>query len=146
MWVTAFHISAKQSVWFEKKKHLTRNIDFEGFLTVSATIFSKEEFEYSQPPQYPRFQTILFSHWYWSFAAKPRQQGAECQETGALSNRKHGLFHIRYFENGPLEPGYLHKRPPLHNSHLTSHSPYIDSSLTLSTTASETTAHPQLPK
>ena len=51
MWVTAFHISAKQSVWFEKKKHLTRNIDFEGFLTVSATIFSNEEFEYSQPPQ-----------------------------------------------------------------------------------------------
>ena len=27
--------------------------------------------------------------------------------SGALSNRKHGLFHIRYFENGPLEPGYL---------------------------------------
>ena len=25
--------------------------------------------------------------------------------SGALSNRKHGLFHIRYFENGPLEPG-----------------------------------------
>ena len=35
----------------KKKKHLTRVIDFEGFLTVSATIFSKEEFEYSQPPQ-----------------------------------------------------------------------------------------------
>ena len=25
---------------------------------------------------------------------------------GAFSNRKQGLFHIRYFENGPLEPGY----------------------------------------
>ena len=25
----------------------------------------------------------------------------------ALSNRKHGLFHPRYFENGPLEPGYI---------------------------------------
>ena len=25
---------------------------------------------------------------------------------GALSNRKHGLFHITYFENGPLQPGY----------------------------------------
>ena len=24
----------------------------------------------------------------------------------ALSNRKQGLCHIRYFENGPLEPGY----------------------------------------
>ena len=23
-----------------------------------------------------------------------------------LSNRKHGLFHIRYFENKPLELGY----------------------------------------
>ena len=23
----------------------------------------------------------------------------------ALLNHKHGLFHIRYFENGPLEPG-----------------------------------------
>ena len=23
-----------------------------------------------------------------------------------LSNHKHGLFHLRYFENGPLEPGY----------------------------------------
>ena len=28
-------------------------------------------------------------------------------KSGALSNRKHGLFHIRYFENGPLEPGYF---------------------------------------
>ena len=26
-------------------------------------------------------------------------------KSGALSNRKDGLFHIRYFENGPLEPG-----------------------------------------
>ena len=25
--------------------------------------------------------------------------------SGALLNRKHALFHIRYFENGPLEPG-----------------------------------------
>ena len=25
--------------------------------------------------------------------------------SGALSNRTQGLFHIRYFENGPLEPG-----------------------------------------
>ena len=24
--------------------------------------------------------------------------------SGALSNRKHGLFHIKYFENGPPEP------------------------------------------
>ena len=22
-------------------------------------------------------------------------------------NREHGLFHPRYFENGPLEPGYI---------------------------------------
>ena len=29
--------------------------------------------------------------------------------SGALSNRKHGLFHIRYFENGPLESGYRFK-------------------------------------
>ena len=29
--------------------------------------------------------------------------------SGALSNCKHGLFHIRYFENGPLEPGYSWK-------------------------------------
>ena len=35
-----------------------------------------------------------------------RQQGADRREcvSAALSNRKHGLFHIRYFENGPLEP------------------------------------------
>ena len=26
--------------------------------------------------------------------------------SGALSNRKHGLFPTRYYENGPLEPGY----------------------------------------
>ena len=25
----------------------------------------------------------------------------------ALSNRKHGLFRSRYFENGPLEPRYV---------------------------------------
>ena len=35
-----------------------------------------------------------------------RQQRADRRKSvsGALSNRKHGLFHIRYFENGPLEP------------------------------------------
>ena len=26
-------------------------------------------------------------------------------EAFKLSNRKHGLFHIRYLENGPLGPG-----------------------------------------
>ena len=30
--------------------------------------------------------------------------------SGALSNREHGLIHIRYFENGPLEPGYPSSR------------------------------------
>ena len=29
--------------------------------------------------------------------------------SGALSNSKHGLFHIRYFENGPLEPGTVRR-------------------------------------
>ena len=29
--------------------------------------------------------------------------------SGALTNSKHGLFHIRYFENGPLEPGYVNR-------------------------------------
>ena len=35
-------------------------------------------------------------------------RSAERKKTvsGALSNRKHGLFHIRYFEQGLLEPGY----------------------------------------
>ena len=82
---------------------------------MSATIFSKEEFEYSQPPQYPGFQTTFFLIDTHRWVAKPRQRGAQAerQETGALSNRKHGLFHIRYFENGPLEPGYPHKWPPL---------------------------------
>ena len=28
------------------------------------------------------------------------------REPYQIANRKHGLFHIRYFENGPLEPGY----------------------------------------
>ena len=32
--------------------------------------------------------------------------------SGALSNRKHGLFPTRYFENGPLEPGYSATRKP----------------------------------
>ena len=34
----------------------------------------------------------------------------ETNVSGALSNRKHGLFHIKYFENGPLEPGYTFVR------------------------------------
>ena len=37
--------------------------------------------------------------------------------SGALSNRKHGLFHIRYFENGPLEPGSV-KREKVKKSSL----------------------------
>ena len=41
-------------------------------------------------------------------AASPRREAPREKNnvSGALSNRKHGLFHIRYFENGPLEPGY----------------------------------------
>ena len=27
-------------------------------------------------------------------------------EAASTSNHKHGLFHIRYFQNGLLEPGY----------------------------------------
>ena len=27
--------------------------------------------------------------------------------SGALSNRKHGFFYPRYFDNGPLESGYF---------------------------------------
>ena len=30
---------------------------------------------------------------------------SEAASPEPLSNPKHGLFHIRYFENGPLEPG-----------------------------------------
>ena len=56
------------------------------------------------------FQKVFFSYRYWWLAAKPRQQGVKRRQKKktyqTLSNRKHCLFHIRYFENGPLEPGY----------------------------------------
>ena len=56
---------------------------------------------------YPGFQRIFFSYRYRWFVAKPRQRGAKCRGERAFNiNRKHGLFHPRYFENGPLEPGY----------------------------------------
>ena len=47
------------------------------------------------------------------FAAKPRQLGAKGREkkiivSGALSNRKHALFQIRFFENGPSGARVLH--------------------------------------
>ena len=55
----------------------------------------------------PWVPDIFFSYRYWWFAAKPRQRGAKCRGERAFNiNRKHGLFHLRYFENGPLEPGY----------------------------------------
>ena len=55
----------------------------------------------------PWVPDIFFSYRYWWFAAKPRQRGAKCRGERAFNiNRKHGLFHPRYFENGPLEPGY----------------------------------------
>ena len=41
----------------------------------------------------------------------------EKNNSGALSNRRHGLFHIRYFENGPLEPGWV--REPLTSNPIT---------------------------
>ena len=67
--------------------------------------FNEKKFPENPGKKYPEFQTIFFSYRYWSFAAKPRQRGAKRRERKiALSNRKHGLFHIRYFENGPLEP------------------------------------------
>ena len=50
-------------------------------------------------PYYPGFQRIFFF-------LSILMVGGEVK-SGALSNRKHGLFHIRYFENGPLEPGYF---------------------------------------
>ena len=56
---------------------------------------------------YPGFQRIFFSYRYRWFVAKPRQRGAKCRGERAVNiNRKHGLFHPRYCENGPLEPGY----------------------------------------
>ena len=36
-------------------------------------------------------------------------------DLGALSNRKHSLFHVRYLENGPLKPGKSHSN--LTNKH-----------------------------
>ena len=58
----------------------------------------------------------LCSYRYWWLAAKPRQRGAKCGGERAFNiNRKHGLFYLKYFENGPLEPGYkmcsLQKNP-----------------------------------
>ena len=56
---------------------------------------------------YSGFQRIFFSYRCRWFVAKPRQRGAKCREERAFNiNRKHGLFHPKYFENGPLEPGY----------------------------------------
>ena len=56
---------------------------------------------------YPGFQMIFFSYRYRWLVAKPRQRDAKCRGERAFNiNRKHGLFHPRYFENGPLEPGY----------------------------------------
>ena len=49
-------------------------------------------------PVYPRFQRIFF---FLSIVMVGGEVNSE-----AISNRKHGLFHIRYFENRPLEPGY----------------------------------------
>ena len=35
------------------------------------------------------------------------ERGAKCRGERAFNiNGKHGLFYLRYFENGPLEPGY----------------------------------------
>ena len=48
------------------------------------------------PDHYPGFQRISF------LLSILTVRG----EAASTSNRKHGLFHIRYFENGPLEPGY----------------------------------------
>ena len=56
---------------------------------------------------HPGFQRIFFSYRYRWLVAKPRQRGAKCRGERAFNiNRKHGLFHPRYFESGPLEPGY----------------------------------------
>ena len=58
---------------------------------------------------YPGFQRIFFLI---DTDRSPRSRVNEARSaerkkmvSGALSSRKHGLFHIRYFENEPLEPG-----------------------------------------
>lgn len=49
---------------------------------------------------------LLSNSWY--FAAKPQQRDAK--RTGAFSKRYNNLFHPKYFENEPREPGYFGPR------------------------------------
>ena len=52
-------------------------------------------------------EDIFFFYRCWWLAAKPLQRGAKCRGERAFNiNPWARLFHLRYFENGPLEPGY----------------------------------------
>ena len=45
---------------------------------------------------------------FWTDFSDENEVACSCDQrsvSGALSSRKHGLFHIRYFEHGQLEPG-----------------------------------------
>ena len=67
--------------------------------------FNEKEFPENPGEKYPGvpedifFLSILIVR---GEAASTRREAP--REKIALSNRKHGLFHIRYFENGPMEP------------------------------------------
>ena len=58
---------------------------------------------------YPGFQRIFFlidtDGSRRSRVNEVRRAEGKNNVSGALSNRKHGLFHIGYLGNGPLEPG-----------------------------------------
>ena len=52
-----------------------------------------------------QFYTTLGSRGYLFLIDTDRLRRNRVNEAQSVSNRKHGLFPIRCFENGPLEPG-----------------------------------------
>ena len=51
---------------------------------------------------YRGFQRLFFT--YLELDSSRQNRDSEAQ-SGAFSNREHGLFHLKYFDNGPLERG-----------------------------------------
>ena len=51
---------------------------------------------------YRGFQRLFFT--FLELNSSRQNRDSEAQ-SGAFSNREHGLFHLKYFDNGPLERG-----------------------------------------
>ena len=84
--------------YFSKKSIFTPFLSLRIFFVLAVFICSSPIMTFA----YRGFQRLFFT--YLELVSSRQNRDSEAQ-SGAFSNREHGLFHPKYFDNGPLEQG-----------------------------------------